>query len=61
VKSVPWFELWAEFDTAKALSAATEKKWKPYFAQLIKRVGTDDMTVSPNNKGDVWDSTMTQL
>ena len=38
MKSVPWFELWAEFDTAKALSAATKKKWKQYFARLIKRV-----------------------
>ncbi|MGY3133408.1 integrase [Bradyrhizobium sp. USDA 4501] len=34
--------LWAEFDAAKALSASTKKKWEPYFAQLIKRVGTDD-------------------
>lgn len=36
--------LWAEFDTAKALAASTKKKWEPYFAQLIKRIGTDDMS-----------------
>nr|WP_162479018.1 DUF6538 domain-containing protein [Bradyrhizobium sp.]CUT16546.1 Integrase CDS [Bradyrhizobium sp.] len=36
--------LWAEFDTARALSASTKKKWQPYFMQLIKRVGSDDMS-----------------
>jgi integrase len=36
--------LWAEFSGAKKLSASTRKKWEPYFAQLIKRVGSDDMS-----------------
>jgi hypothetical protein len=36
--------LWDEFTSAKALSASTRKKWEPYFKQLIKRVGTDDMS-----------------
>lgn len=36
-------KLWAEFVAAKGLAASTIKKWKPYFAKLIERVGTDDM------------------
>ncbi|MCC8974645.1 hypothetical protein [Bradyrhizobium brasilense] len=36
--------LWAEFAEAKELAAATRKKWEPYFRQLIKRIGTDDMS-----------------
>jgi integrase len=36
--------LWAEFSGAKKLAASTRKKWEPYFAQLIKRAGTDDMS-----------------
>jgi integrase len=36
--------LWAEFDAAKGLAASTKKKWLPYFKQLIKRIGTDDMS-----------------
>ena len=36
--------LWAEFVAPKGLAASTRKKWEPYFAQLIKRVGTDDMS-----------------
>jgi integrase len=35
--------LWQEFCTARAISASTLKKWEPYFAQLRKRVGSDDM------------------
>lgn len=36
--------LWAEFVDAKELAASTKKKWEPYFRQLIKRIGTDDMS-----------------
>ncbi|MET4278546.1 MULTISPECIES: DUF6538 domain-containing protein [unclassified Bradyrhizobium] len=36
--------LWAEFVKAKDLAASTKKKWEPYFRQLIKRIGTDDMS-----------------
>ncbi|MGY3356281.1 hypothetical protein ACVWZK_002944 [Bradyrhizobium sp. GM0.4] len=36
--------LWKEFVDAKQLAASTRKKWSPYFAQLIKRIGTDDMS-----------------
>lgn len=36
--------LWAEFAEAKELAASTRKKWEPYFRQLIKRIGTDDMS-----------------
>ncbi len=37
-------ELWPEFCQAKALSAGTLKKWEPYFAALIKRVKSRDMS-----------------
>ncbi|MGY3133402.1 integrase [Bradyrhizobium sp. USDA 4501] len=36
--------LWEEFVKARMIAASTKKKWKPYFAQLIKRVGGDDMS-----------------
>jgi hypothetical protein len=36
--------LWKEFCTARAISASTLKKWEPYFAQLRRRVGSDDMS-----------------
>ncbi|WLB23971.1 DUF6538 domain-containing protein [Bradyrhizobium japonicum] len=36
--------LWTEFVKAKDLAASTRKKWEPYFRQLIKRIGTDDMS-----------------
>lgn len=36
--------LWADFADAKDLAASTKKKWEPYFRQLIKRIGTDDMS-----------------
>ncbi len=36
--------LWAEFVDAKELAASPKKKWEPYFRQLIKRIGTDDMS-----------------
>lgn len=36
--------LWDEFVLVRKLSASTRKKWRPYFAQLIRRVGSDDMT-----------------
>jgi integrase len=35
--------LWNEFVANRRLSAGTQKKWKPYFEALIKRVKTDDM------------------
>ncbi len=36
--------LWADFVKARKPAASTRKKWEPYFAQLIKRVGSDDMS-----------------
>jgi integrase len=36
--------LWNDFVKARKLAASTRKKWEPYFAQLIKRVGSDDMS-----------------
>jgi integrase len=36
--------LWSEFTNARRISPATRKKWEPYFAQLVRRVGTDDMS-----------------
>lgn len=36
--------LWEEFVKARMIAASTKKKWKPYFTQLIKRIGSDDMS-----------------
>jgi integrase len=36
--------LWKQFVEAKQLAASTRKKWEPYFAALIQRIGTDDMS-----------------
>lgn len=36
--------LWKQFAEAKDLAASTRKKWEPYFAALIRRIGTDDMS-----------------
>jgi integrase len=36
--------LWGEFTTSRKISPATRKKWEPYFKQMIRRVGTDDMS-----------------
>jgi integrase len=36
--------LWDDFTEARKISASTRKKWEPYFAQLIRRVGNDDMS-----------------
>jgi hypothetical protein len=35
--------LWEEYPKKKRKSAATIKKWEPYFRILIRRIGTDDM------------------
>lgn len=35
--------LWDEYLKKKKKSAATIKKWEPYFRILIRRIGTDDM------------------
>ncbi|WP_342761075.1 site-specific integrase [Bradyrhizobium sp. CSS354] len=36
--------LWAEFCEARKISPATRKKWRPYFEEIIRRVGTEDMS-----------------
>jgi integrase len=41
----PFDNLWTQFCEARKISPATRKKWEPYFKQLIRRVGTDDMSL----------------
>lgn len=36
--------LWEDFCKAKKISQGTRKKWEPYFAALIRRVGSRDMS-----------------
>jgi hypothetical protein len=37
-------DLWSKFCEAKMISAGTRKKWEPYFAGLLRRVGSRDVS-----------------
>jgi integrase len=37
-------DLWSEFCRVKMISPGTRKKWEPYFAGLLRRVGSRDMS-----------------